>query len=147
MTRAAFFFRRFLTVVSLLGLLGLSGCATQPRQVCPPGLQASLNETLYFGTDKRAATAMPVTREEWKVFVAEFIAPVLPDGLTWWKAHGYWKKPGQPAERETAYVVQIIHPQGVSLDQAVDGVVARYKEKFDQESVLRTTTALCSGAR
>lgn len=101
---------------ALAALLLLTACASI-RHV----------DTLYFGTEKPDHTY--VTAEEWTRFLHEVVEPKV-EGFTTWDALGGWKE-----HREPAHVLQIVHDG--SANAAIDEIVAAYKKRFAQESVLR----------
>ena len=98
-------------------VLLLAACAS--TQVC---------DTLYFGTGKPVGGA--VTDAEWRAFLDDTVAVHFPRGFTTWDASGEWR-----GGRERAHVVFIVHLPATDGD--VDAVVAAYRKRFAQESVLR----------
>lgn len=78
-------------------------------------------DTLYFGI---------VSDEEWRAFVDEVITPRFP-GFTEIRAEGHWK-----GQREPTRIVQIIHPPRPTHDRHINEIIATYKQRFNQESVL-----------
>jgi len=119
----------------------MEGCATDADRLCRSGEQASTIETFYFGTGRKGAD--PVTREEWREFISQVVTPRFPQGLTWWKAQGQWRNDVGAIERERAYVLQVVHPDAESVEPAILDVAKRYREKFDQKSVLRVSSPTC----
>ncbi|CAI8982397.1 DUF3574 domain-containing protein [Methylocaldum szegediense] len=119
----------------------IEGCATDAGRVCRPGELAATIETLYFGTGRKGAD--PVASEEWREFMSQVVTPRFPQGLTWWKAQGQWRNDAGVIERERAYVLQVVHPDAESVEPAIRDVAKRYREKFDQESVLRVSSPTC----
>lgn len=129
-------------VVAVALCFAIMGCAADAGRVCRSGEQASTIETLYFGTGRKGAD--PVTREEWREFMSQVVTPWFPKGLTWWKAQGQWRNHTGAVERERVYVLQVVHPDAESVEPAILGVAKRYREKFDQESVLRISSPTCA---
>jgi hypothetical protein len=119
----------------------VAGCAADAGRVCRSGEQASTIETLYFGTERKGADA--VAREEWREFMSQVVTPRFPKGLTWWKAQGQWRNDAGAVEQERAYVLQVVHPDAESVEPAILEVTKQYRERFDQESVLRVSSPTC----
>ena len=121
--------------------LWLSACvAPQPSIVCRAGEQPAVTDSLYFGT------AMPggsVTQKDWQLFLAEVITPRFPEGLTAWAAAGQWQNPAGELQKEDSYVLHVVHPDEAKYDAAVNEVTATYKDRFQQEAVLRVRTPSC----
>lgn len=88
-------------------------------------------DTLYFGTEKSDHTF--VTNEEWRAFQRDVIETKL-DGYTTWDAVGEWRSNGR-TYHESTHVVQVVHTG--SADRAIAEIIAAYKSRFAQESVLR----------
>ena len=126
--------------------LALGGCALAnapapvPASACAPGQQAMTSELLYFGT------AMPqgvVSAEDWRGFVDAVVTPRFPDGLTAWPASGQWKAAGGATVREATWVLNVVHAPDARSDSSIAEIVADYKRRFHQESVLRVSSAAC----
>ena len=95
------------------------------------------SESLYFGTTKKDGTA--VSETEWLAFLAEVVTRRFPDGLTVFKATGQWKtKTGIVSE--ATYVLNVVHTGTSKELQAFADIIAEYKRRFAQESVLGLAT-------
>ena len=97
-------------------------------------------DTLYFGTSMPQGT---VTSEEWQKFLAEVITPLFPEGLTAWAAAGQWKDPNGLLQKEDSYVLHLVHDDSDRADRSIHEIVARYKERFHQQAVLRVRSPAC----
>ena len=122
----------------------LSGCASipslTPPERCPPGLHAAVNDLLYFGTTKPGGA---VSLKEWSDFLWDDVTPKFPDGFTAWQAYGQWRPDKGEVQRELSYVVSIVHPEGDGAEAGIQAVIADYKSRFHQESVLRVSSPAC----
>jgi hypothetical protein len=92
-------------------------------------------DTLYFGTQRQDAGV--VSDGEWRQFLAEVVTPRFPDGLTWWHAEGQWRDTKGAIEHERTYVLQLVHSSDARVNGDVAAIVAEYKRRFAQESVLQ----------
>jgi hypothetical protein len=135
MTRLATFL-----LVPVLAALGACVSVPPATPVCAPGRQAMVSELLYFGTATPQGT---VSAEAWRAFVDEAVTPRFPDGLTAWPASGQWRSASGTLVREASDVLDIVHAPDARSDAAIAEVVDAYKKRFQQESVLRVSSAAC----
>lgn len=124
------------TKALLVPVLVLVACAPA-RQT--GGLQPVVTERLYFG--RTIASTVGVTDSAWAVFVREVVSARLP-GFTFWAAEGQWRAPDGRVVREPSFVLEVVHEsRSASADSAIVTIIAEYKRRFSQESVLRVVTA------
>ncbi|HKO58196.1 MAG TPA: DUF3574 domain-containing protein [Thermoanaerobaculia bacterium] len=95
-------------------------------------VEVQQSDMLFFGTGR--VSGEPVSDGEWRLFVDEVITPRFP-GFTEWSAEGHWK-----ADRERTHVVQILHKRRGGEERKVAEIIAEYKRRFEQESVLWVRT-------
>jgi hypothetical protein len=119
----------------LAALLLGSSCAPLPPHA--PKSPAVV-ERLYFG--RNAGNNLAVTDTAWTEFLSDFVTPRFPDGLTSWQAEGQWRSSGGVLQRESSFVLELVHPARPQIDQAITEIIAEYKRRFHQESVLRVQT-------
>ncbi len=112
---------------------------------CAPAMQSSglqdvVTERLYFG--RNVANTLVVSDSAWAAFLREVVSTRLPDGFTIWPAEGEWRGPGEGPRREPSFVLEVVHPpRSAGTDSAIVAIIAEYKRRFRQESVLRVVTA------
>ena len=95
---------------------------------------------VIFG--RNIGDTLGVTDSVWAVFVREVISARLPAGFTLWPAAGGWRDSTGRSTREPTFVLEVVHPvRAPAADSAIVGVVAEYKRRFHQQSVLRVVTA------
>ena len=113
--------------------IGLILLAASCAPALHPGpLQSIVNERLYLGRNIR--DSLGVTDSDWAIFVKEVVAVQLPGGFTFWAAQG-------GPRPEPTFVLEIVHPARASAtDSAIVAIIAEYKRRFRQESVLRVVT-------
>ena len=119
-----------LTILSLL-----AACATFGRQ---DGLRDAHLERLYFG--RNIGDTAVVTDSAWATFVHEVITPAFPEGATVWDAAGQWRAPDGTVVRERSFVVELLHLVTPDVERRVTQVMAEYKRRFAQQSLLRMVT-------
>ena len=95
-------------------------------------------ERLYFG--RNAGNGVVVTDSDWTAFLSDCVTPRFPDGLTSWQAEGQWRSAGGVLERESSFVLELVHPARADIEQAVAEIITEYKRRFHQQSVLRVQT-------
>lgn len=132
-----------LTLGACLVLLG--GCSMELVREHPLGCrldeQRMIRDTLYFGQSISGGGS--VSTEDWNAFVATRVLEVFPGGFTVVDAHGYWSGDDARPEREASHVLVAIHPPNSAVDAAVRELVADYRRRFHQQSVLRERSVAC----
>jgi hypothetical protein len=118
-----------------------AACRSPLVPTCRRTEVASVMDSLYFGTAKPGGGT--VSAEDWQAFLAEVITPRFPDGLTAWNAAGQWRDGNGTLQRESSYVLSVVHPDTPELERSIEEVIARYKSQFGQESVLRVRSPTC----
>jgi len=123
--------------LTLAALLTAAACAPAIRST---GLQPVVTERLYFG--RNVAQTLGVTDSAWAVFVTDVVSAQLPNGFTFWAATGEWRGADGRSTREPTFVLEVVHPaRSDAMEAAIVAIIAEYKRRFSQESVLRVVTA------
>ena len=107
---------------------------------CGAASAAQLRTTLYFGLARPKGA---VSELEWQLFLRDDVTARFPDGLTVWEASGQWRRADGQLEHEGSKVLLLVHPDTAAARAAVQAVIASYRQKFDQESVLWETARVC----
>ncbi len=117
--------------------LGSAGCA----MVHPSGNPATDHvDRLFFG--RSIGDSATVSDSSWHVYLNEVVTPRFPHGFTYWKAEGQWQSPAGALVREHSFVLEIVHAvQGIQADREIEKIIAEYKRRFHQDSVLHLTIA------
>lgn len=113
-----------------------------PETGCAVGDTALVRDVLYFGRNRPGGGT--VTDAEWRQFLDEVFTPRFPAGLTIVEATGQWRGESGVVEQERSEVVTLLHAGDDPAWRAVGEVVAEYKRRFQQESVLRERMATCA---
>jgi hypothetical protein len=117
------------------------GCATSsPSRECRPGEETALMDSLYFGTIMPGGS---VSTEDWQRFLADEITPRFPEGLTSWSAAGQWRNATGVLEKESSFVLHVVHADTPQADAAILDVMRIYKQRFRQDAVLRVRSEAC----
>jgi hypothetical protein len=125
--------RALLVLIVALGLCVPLPAAAQPA--CAEGAFPMARLELYFGTQKPGGA--PVTDAEWGAFLNEEVTPRFPDGLTVLTGNGQWRNAQGVITKETSAVLVILYEPSAEKEAAIEDIRAAYKDRFDQESVMR----------
>ena len=107
---------------------------------CAEGAFAMARLELYFGTQKPGGA--PVTDAEWAAFLDEEVTPRFPDGLTVLTGNGQWRNSQGVVTKETSAVLVVLYEPSAEKEAAIEDIRAAYKDRFDQESVMRVDAGL-----
>ena len=125
-------------ILALLPLL--AACATPS---CPPGMQAATLAEGYFGRNAQGTEV--VDDAAWTRFMDEVVTPAFPDGLTVLDGAGQWRGRTGVVARERSKVLVLALPgaAAAAATTRLAPVIAAYRRRFGQESVMVTTTGAC----
>jgi hypothetical protein len=137
-----------LPLLILLAMFALSACTRQP-----PGLYTAASDVatqpapckqqvltrMYFGLNMPKGR---VSEAQWQKFVSDEVTPLFPEGLTVLQAQGQWQKSDGGIEREASRVLEVLHTDAAYANRAAQFIAQRYKQQFQQESVLRTSSPI-----
>jgi len=130
--------RRLVPVLLALALAlpgALAPLPVRAQPACAEGAFPLARLELYFGTQKPGGA--PVTEAEWGAFLDEEVTPRFPDGLTVLTGNGQWRNAAGVITKETSAVLVILYEPSAEKEAAIEDIRAAYKDRFDQESVMR----------
>lgn len=123
----------------------LSACAVMP-QVAPPACTAGQimeRHALYFGLTAPDGSIIDDAR--WAAFLADIVTPRFPDGFTVLDARGQWRNRESGAiVRQPSRLLIVLAADGDATEAAIQAVRDAYRERFDQQSVLRVSMPVCA---
>lgn len=125
---------------SLIFAFTFTACAPLPGLRCQIGEQLAVHEQLYFGRGKPNGE---VSAAEWTAFIDDEVTPRFPQGLTVIPAQGQWQGANGALQREATQLLHLIRPDDATSAKRIDELIAIYKARFQQESVLRVRSAAC----
>ena len=127
-------------LLSALALAAGSPLAAGPG-TCRDGTQAFTRTDLFFG---RARPGGEVTEAQFKAFVDEQVTPRFPDGLTLLAGIGQFRDASGATRVEGANLLILLYPQrDARADRKIDAIRRDYRQRFDQQSVLRADSLSC----
>jgi Protein of unknown function (DUF3574) len=97
-----------------------------------------LKDELYFGLTKPGGET--VSESEWQEFVKAVITPSFREGLTVLDGSGQFLNSSGILIREKSKIVILIYESSPEKNRAIQEIIETYKRRFQQESVLRTTS-------
>lgn len=97
-----------------------------------------LKDELYFGLTKPGGET--ISDSEWQEFVKEVITPRFREGLTVLDASGQFLNQDGILILENSKIVILIYESSQGKNRAIQEIIENYKRRFQQESVLRTTS-------
>ena len=129
--------------IALLLAIGFSLPAAQPEHVsvCAPTGRAYTRTTLYFGLARPAGT---ITDKQWNSFVRDEVSTRFPEGFTIWQADGQWRGADGRINQERAKVLLVVNSNTPEIRDTLADLVESYKKRFQQESVLWESAAVCA---
>ncbi len=93
-------------------------------------------DRLFFGLGTSDGV---VSEAAWARFLTEIVTPRFPNGLTVVEATGQWRAHGQhDVTVERSRVVEIAHDDSPETDRQIGEMVAIYKHRHRQRSVMLT---------
>jgi hypothetical protein len=111
----------------------------QPKIVTAVAESEYIKTELYFGLSKPGGT---VSASEWNKFLDENVTPAFKDGLTVVDGKGQWLNQAGAVTKEESKILILIHKPGPDKDAAIQKIIDTYKKQFQQESVMRVTSAV-----
>jgi hypothetical protein len=102
---------------------------------CEPRVAQWTKSELYFGLS--TPDGSNVSDEQWQQFLREVVTPRFPDGLTIVDATGQYRDAKGSLVKEDSKILIIWRPTTAEEDRKLDDIRRVYRERFNQESVLR----------
>jgi hypothetical protein len=91
---------------------------------------------LYFGTNR--ANHRPVSDSEFSHFIAAHVVERFPGGFTLRTTYGQFLNSRGESIREKSFLVIVFYPRQMrDADERIQEIRERYKQAFQQQSVLR----------
>lgn len=95
-------------------------------------------DELYFGLTKPGGET--ISESEWQDFVGAVITPRFREGLTVLNGSGQFLNSSGVLIRENSKIVILIYESSPEKERAINQIIETYKQRFQQESVLRATS-------
>jgi hypothetical protein len=129
-------------VAGLVLVLALAGGADAQLLDCLGGQRPTQVAELMFG--RNIGHRRGVSEAEWGRFVDREIISRFPNGLTVLNAGGQWRDEAtKKIVREPSKLVQIVLPGQIEDIARLNEIVAAYKRRFKQQSVIMIVRPAC----
>ena len=120
----------------LVFTVAFTGCSTTGQNAFSSPFVV---ERMYFGRNIDSTSS--VSDSSWTVFLGTSVTPRFPNGFTFWRAEGQWRRADGALVHEQSFVLEIIHAADANdAETAIGRMIDEYKRAFRQESVLRVVT-------
>lgn len=122
----------------------LCACAAlpPPQADCAVGAPRQ-RHALYFGLT--TADGAEIDDAQWRGFLSDIVTPRIPEGLTVLHAYGQWRdRAGGAITRQPARTLVIVTDGTDAVEARIEAIRAAYRERFDQQSVLRVSAPVCA---
>jgi hypothetical protein len=126
-----------------LGLLESEAGEAATALHCQAPLEAWTQVELYFGRGLGGDAV--VSEEAFRSFLAEIVTPLFPDGLSVIDVAGQFREEDGDIVHEPTKLLILLVPDVAAVAADVETIVAAYKERFDQQSVLHAEQPVCVG--
>jgi hypothetical protein len=100
--------------------------------------QTLARDELYFGMSLPDGKIL--TEAQWQQFLNDEITPRFREGLTVLNGYGQYLDSSGKLLRENTKVVILVYQPSLSKERSIQEMIKKYKQKFQQESVLRVTS-------
>ena len=127
--------------ILLLGLLNVEPRAAAATERCRAPLEPWAQVELYFGRGLGGDAI--VSEEAFDDFLAQVVTPLFPDGLSVIDVAGQFRDDAGTIVREPTKLLILLVPDAAEVASDVETIIADYKERFDQQSVLRAEQPVC----
>lgn len=114
-----------------------------PEVVKNPCVHGSVQvqTTLWFGLSRAHGSNIP--EKAWQAFIDNDVTPRFKDGLSVYNAKGQWLGDDGHLARENSKALMLIHSADKENDQKIEQLRQIYKQRFEQESVMRVDNNVC----
>lgn len=139
--------RRLRRILALCAALPMSPWGIAPAAAgqsidCPSGTAPRMVAELIFG--RNIGEVVGVGEGEWQGFLDAEVTPRFPSGLTVVDAAGQWRDPGSGRiVREPSKLLLIVLGEDATAHAGVAQIIAAYKRRFNQHSVLLLIRHAC----
>jgi hypothetical protein len=125
----------------MLSLVRLEIAPVAAGPSCNGPSRALARLELMFGSSRPGG--VQITEEEWTAFLDTEVTPRFPDGLTALEGTGQWRGRAGVVTKERSNILVIWHEPTRSAEVQIEAIRAAYKQRFEQESVMRVDSISC----
>jgi hypothetical protein len=127
--------------ILFLGLFGVEADEATAATQCRAPLEPWTQVELYLGRGLGGDAV--VSEEAFRDFLANVVTPLFPDGLSVIDVAGQFRDAEDTVIREPTKLLILLVPDVAAVARDVETIIAAYKERFDQQSVLHAEQPVC----
>ena len=137
------FLRLVLPLAVVAAFLALAACGSVEVSTteCADGGEPWTEYRLFMGRGSGGVEV--VSDAAWEAFLADTITPRFPDGLSVIDVAGQGTTADGTLEKERTKMLLVLAPPGDEPMDRINEIGDEYKERFNQNSVLRVVTEAC----
>ncbi|MFH1037456.1 MAG: DUF3574 domain-containing protein [PVC group bacterium] len=127
----------FIAAGLMAGLIGGAAelCRAAEKPAAGPAAAPEWIKTeIYFGRD--IPGGQEISRGAWEEFMDTVITPRFPKGLTVYDAYGQMAHEDGRIERQSTWVVAVVHPKDPAVDKAVQEIIEAFRKQFNRAQVM-----------
>lgn len=135
---------RIMPMVLVVLTLSLAAGAYAPTCTAAPATAPAewVKTEIYFGRDLPGG--QEISRWAWADFMDKALTPHFPQGLTVYEAYGQMQHADGRIEKQSTWVVAIVHPKDPAIDKAVQESIAAFRKQFHGAQVAHVCTPAIS---
>ncbi|MDE2778995.1 MAG: DUF3574 domain-containing protein [Chloroflexota bacterium] len=138
--------RNTLLWILALAVAATVACVQQSEESlsCIQGWDQVTEYQVYFGRSDASGAPGAISDQDWEQFLADTVTPRFPEGLTVTDGAGQWRdESGEILREQSKVLTLLVWPDDTTL-QRLDEITAEYESRFNQESVLLTSSPACA---
>jgi len=97
---------------------------------------------IYFGRDLPGG--QEISRWAWADFMDKVLARHFPKGLTVYEAYGQMQHANGRIERQSTWVVAVVHPKDPAIDKAIRESIDAFRKQFNKAQVVHVSAPVIS---
>lgn len=97
---------------------------------------------IYFGRDLPGGQR--ISREAWADFMDKSLTRHFPKGLTVYEAYGQMQHADGYIEKQSTWVVAVVHPKDAASDKAIREVIEEFRKQFSKAQVVCVSAPVLS---
>lgn len=131
--------------VLALTFLGCYCPMTCASRHCPAAAAPQwVKSEVYFGRELPGGGQ--VSPADWADFLNKVVTPRFPKGLTIYDAYGQMQHADGRIEKQSTWVIILLHPHDPAADRAIQEVIDAYRKQFSKAQVAMVNQPLASTA-
>jgi Protein of unknown function (DUF3574) len=133
----------WLTGLGLTTAIILGGIQQTPSVICQTKYKGKFFDRteLFFGLSKSDGAF--ITESEFQRFLDGEVTPLFSDGLTLLTGAGQFKNEQGTLSKEKSKLLILLYADSPDRNGAIEQIRQRYRDRFQQESVLRVDQQSC----